>query len=175
MRVLDGRAELLGAVAERCGFRPVLHVGTKILKLAVVGIKPHPAFRHLDEVRRFAGLHHAEELFEGLAPGQRDDLDLDVRVGFLEFRELAFEEFGALRAGDHFHQLHLGFGPGRSGAERGKGRSQQDRRRSVSSFFPPLGFDTCDKGFLQVGPEHLGILEADMQADGAWRHAETVE
>jgi hypothetical protein len=75
----DG-TELLGAVAERCGVTPLGHVGREILELAVGAVEAEPALGHLDDVGRVAGLDHGQEFFEGLTPGQRDELDLDARM-----------------------------------------------------------------------------------------------
>ena len=74
---------------ERRGVLPFGHVGPEILQLAVVGVEAHPAFRHLDDVGRVAGLHHGQEFLEGLAPGQRDEFDLDARIGRLRTRRSA--------------------------------------------------------------------------------------
>src|SRR5215813_1595351 len=82
-RVLDDAAELQRAVGELAGVLPLGEPGLQALELAVAGVEREPAFGHLHHVRDLAALHHRQQLLEGLAPGQRNDIDGDARVRLL--------------------------------------------------------------------------------------------
>src|SRR5262249_35057847 len=105
------------------------------LELAVAGVEREPALRHLHHVRDLAALHHREQLLEGLSPGQRDDVDGDAGIGLLERAHLLLQQIGALRAGDHFDQLQLAVGPGRSDREAGQ---QGDGTEQFLHDLPPF-------------------------------------
>ena len=117
-------AELLGGVGQLGGAVPVVHVGRQIDELVVVGIERHPAVGHLDHVRGLPALHHRRQPLEGLAPGQRRDLDRHTRIGRLEFIDHRPQLLGARRAGDHLDEAdRLGRGTARPEHE-GGGRGQ---------------------------------------------------